>query len=301
MKIKRSFIRVAKLIRKTITAWLDDNGPQLGAALAFYTVFSLAPTLVIAIAVAGSMFGQDIAELRIMTEIRDLIGFEGAKAIQGMIDSVRHRNSGTIATIVGVTTLVVGATAVFVELQKALNNVWRVKTTKESTFTKLVKARLLSFTIVLGLGFLLLVSLIVSALIAAFQGYVFSSVDESATALEVINNIVSFVIITVLFAALFKFVPDTFVRWRDVWLGAAVTAFLFTIGKFAIGLYLGKSGIASIYGAAGSLVVIMLWVYYSAQIMLLGAEFTKISAQKNTSNNKGNRFLMKEMAVHIEK
>ncbi len=263
------------LLRKSVVAWVDDYAPSMGAALAYYTLFSIAPLLIIAIAVAGLVFGQDAARGEIVEQIQDLIGHEGAIAVQGLLKSASAPAQGIFATLVSIATLVIAATTVFGELQSDLDRIWRVPPpAKESSMWALLRARLLSFGVVLGLGFLLLVSLVVSAAIAAFGKWWDGFLEGWEGLLYALNFCLSFAVTTLLFAMIYKFMPRARIPWRDVWVGAAVTAFLFEVGKFLIGLYLGKTSVASAFGAAGSLVVLLVWVYFSAQIFLLGAEFT---------------------------
>src|SRR5438094_201799 len=263
-------MRVWDFLKETFSEWSEDRAPRMGAALAYYTVFSLAPVLVIAIGVAGIFFGQRMAEGRLMHEIRNLVGPEGAGAIRAMIaNAAADRPGGVVATMMGVAALVFGATGAFVELQDALNTIWKVQP-RPRGLLRMLKDRFLSFTLVVGIGFLLLVSLVISAALAALGSVTARYVSPSL--LHGVNFLVSFGVITVLFAMIFKILPDAKIAWRDVWLGAAVASLLFSAGKFIIGLYLGKSGMASAYGAAGSLVIVLVWVYYSAQILFLGAE-----------------------------
>ena len=264
--------------QETYNEWSEDRAPRMGAALAYYTVFSLAPMLVIAIGVAGIFFGQRTVEGQLMAEIRNLLGPEGADAIRAMIENAaRQRSSGVLAAGMGIAALIFGATGAFGELQDALNQIWNVQPKTRGPIG-ILKHRFLSFTLVVGIGFLLLVSLVISAALTAattvFGHYV------SATMLYGVNFGLSFVVVTALFAMMFKVLPDAKIAWRDVLLGAAVASLLFSIGKFLIGLYLGKSGMASAYGAAGSLVIVLVWVYYTAQILFLGAEFAKVYARR---------------------
>jgi membrane protein len=263
------------LIRKSVGAWVDDYAPSMGAALAYYTLFAIAPLLIIAIAVAGLVFGQEAARGEIVAQIQGLIGQKGAIAVQGLLKSTNEPVQSIFATVVSIITLVIGATTVFAELQSDLDRIWRVPApAKENGLWNLLRAHLLSFGLVLGLGFLLLVSLLVSAAIAAFGKWGGGFIGGWEALLYVLNFSISFTITTLLFAMIYKFMPRARIVWRDVWVGAAVTAILFEVGKFLIGLYLGKTSVASGFGAAGSLVVLLVWVYFSAQIFLLGAEFT---------------------------
>ena len=272
------------LLRDSFYAWLDDNVQRLGAALAYYTVFSLAPLLIIVIAIAGLAFGQEAAQGQIMSQIEGLLGEEGAKATQAMIENARQPTAGLVAGLLGIIMLVFGATGAFAQLQDALNTIWGVTPKPGRGVLGILQDRLFSFMLVIGIGFLLLVSLVLSAALAAlgkFFGYLLP-VPEAI--LHIVNFVLSFGVITLLFAMMYKILPDVKIGWSDVWIGAAMTALLFSVGKFLIGLYLGKSGVASAYGAAGSLVVILLWVYYSSQILLFGAEFTFVYANKYGSH-----------------
>jgi membrane protein len=247
----------------------------MGAALAYYTLFSIAPLLIIAIAVAGLVFGQEAARGEIVAQIQGLIGREGAIAVQGLLKSANEPAQSIIATVAGIITLVIGATTVFGELQSDLDRIWRVPApAKTSGIWSLLRSRLLSFGLVLGLGFLLLVSLVVSAAIAAFGKWSYGFFEGREAYLHALNFGISFAVTTLLFALIYKLMPRAGIAWQDVWVGAAVTALLFEIGKFLIGLYLGTTSVASGFGAAGSLVVLLVWVYFSAQVFLLGAEFT---------------------------
>lgn len=263
------------LLRDTVNAWVDDYAPSMGAALAYYTVFSIAPLLLIVISVAGVVFGHEAARGEVVAQLQGLLGPEGAKTVEAMLLAVSKPAASALTAVVGVVVLLVGATTVFAELQSALDRIWEVpERRKSSGIFNLLRARLLSFGMILGVGFLMVVSLLLSAGISALNrlwGPLFGAEELIGHALD---TVISLVLITVVFAMIYKIMPRAKVRWPDVWLGAAVTALLFTLGKFLIGLYIGKSGVANGYGAAGSLVVLLLWVYYSAQIFLLGAEFT---------------------------
>ncbi len=266
---------VWQLVQKSAMAWIDDYAPSMGAALAYYTVFSIAPLLIIVIAVAGSVFGQEAVQGEIAAQLGGLIGEEGAVAVQGLVASASEPKQGIVATVISIVVLVVGATTVFGELQSSLDRIWRVPAPPgASGIWTLLRTRIVSFGMVMGLGFLLLVSLVASAGLAAFGTWWGGAFKGWEALLHALNLAISFVMVTGLFAMIFKIMPRADIAWRDVWVGAAVTALLFEIGKFAIGLYLGKSGVTSGFGAAGSLVVLLVWVYYSAQIFMLGEEFT---------------------------
>ena len=276
------------LTKDSFLAWMDDYAPSMGAALAFYTVFSVGPLLIIVIAVAGLVFGAAAAQGEVVAQLRQLLGEEGAVAVQGLLKSVSEPSHGIIATVVSMATLLLGATTVLAELQSALDRIWKAPALKQpGSVWSLISVRLWALGMVLGLGFLLLVSLVVSAALAALGKWWAGWFGGWQSLLQVINFVVSFGLITTAFAMIYKFLPRVIVAWRDVWIGAALTALLFTIGKFLIGMYLGRSSITSGFGAAGSLVILLIWVYYSAQIFLLGAEFTRLSAQRRGARGVG--------------
>jgi membrane protein len=263
------------LIKTAATSWSDDYAPSMGAALAYYTMFSIAPLLLIVISIAGLIFGEEAARGEIFGQLQGMMGEEGAAAIQGLLQSASKPATSVMATIISVLLLIVGATTVFAELQSDLDRIWRApaKDQKSGIFA-LLRARLLSFGMVLGIGFLLMVSLVASAGVSALGKWWAPAFGAWEILLQIVNFVVSFGLTTAVFAMIYKFMPRVHIAWRDVWIGATVTAMLFTIGKFLIGLYIGKSGVASGFGAAGSMVVVLVWVYYSAQIFLMGAEFT---------------------------
>ena len=276
----KSFISLAKA---AVIGWKADFASSMGAALAYYTVFSIAPLLVIAIAIAALVFGHEIAKQEILAQARDMLGAQGAAGLQAMLERAQQPHAGTFASALSAIALMFGALGVFNELETDLNKIWKLTTAQPSGIWALLRARLVSFGMIIAIGFLLLVSLIVSAALAAWGKYWAAWFVNIQVVLQIANFALSFAVITVLFALIYKFLPRTHVRWRDVWVGAAVTALLFTIGKFAIGLYLGRSMVASSYGAAGALAVLLLWVYYAAQIFLLGAEFTKAYADRHSA------------------
>lgn len=274
--------RFYHLARRSIEAWFDDYAASMGAAIAYYTVFSIAPLLIIVIAVAGAVFGREAVEGQIAGQLASLIGVETAMGVQGLIRSASRPASGAIATVISFFLLLVGATSVFAELQTALDRIWRVPVAAQRAgWWVTLRARLLSFGLILGLAFLLMVSLIVSTAVAAFAKWASGMVPAAELLLQGINLVISLAISSTLFAMIYKFMPQARVAWRHVWVGAAVTAVLFEVGKIGIGLYLGKSGLTSAYAAAGSLAVLLIWVYYSAQIFLLGAEFTWVLATEH--------------------
>jgi membrane protein len=267
------------LVSESIMEWMNDRASRKGAALAFYTVFSLAPILILSIAIAGLFFGQDAARGEIFDEVRDLIGPDGALAIQAMIQNASRPGAGTLATLVGLVTLFIGATTALAELKDGLDQIWHAPPEKTSGFWYFLRKRLLSIGLILSLGFLLLVSLAFSAVLTVLAKR-WGPQDVTGVVLQVINFLFSFVLVTLLFAMIYKILPAVRIAWRDVIIGAVTTALLFNIGKFMIGLYLGNSAVASSYGAAGSVILVLIWVYYSAQIFLLGAEFTKVYAYR---------------------
>jgi membrane protein len=259
------------LVKESINAWLEDRAASMGAALAYYTAFSIAPLLIIAIAVAGLVFGRDAAQASVVGQLQGLLGDAGGTAIEDILKSTADFGSSLFAMVIGVSALMVGATTAFVELQDDLDRIWKAELRAGSGIWNLIRSRLLSFGMVLFIGFLLAVSLVLSAAVAALGNSMFSAME---LLLHIITVLVSFAIITVLFAMIYKVLPNVKIAWENVWIGAAITALLFETGKVLIGLYIGKSSVASSFGAAGPFVVLMLWIYYSTQIFLLGAEFT---------------------------
>ncbi len=279
----RDLVRPAtawSLARETFASWSDDYASSMGAALAYYTMFSIAPLLLIVISVAGLVFGQEAARGEIMGQLSSLMGADGARAVQALLAAVNQPAAGIWATLFGLGALIVGATTVFGELQNALDRIWRAPDRPGPTGAwRWLRTRLLSLGMIMGVGFLLMVSLVASAMLAAVQRWFSRYIDLGALS-ALIDFGISFAFITVAFAMIYKLMPRVRVEWRDVWIGAVVTALLFTIGKMAIGLYIGRSAVASVFGAAASLVAMVVWVYWSAQIFLLGAEFTWVYARR---------------------
>ena len=264
-----------RLAQSTVRAWADDYAPSMGAALSYYALFSIAPLLLIVIGIAGYFFGEEAARGEIYAQLATLIGPDGAHAVQGLVAAARKPESGVLAMVVGTALLIAGASTVFGELQNALDRIWRAPAREKAKgWWTLLRTRVLSFGMILGIAFLLMVSLVLSAAISALGRW---------WGLHLIDIALSFALTTLLFAMIYKIMPRVRIAWRDVWVGAAVTAALFAVGKWAIGLYIGRSGVTSAFGAAGSLVVVMVWVYYSAQIFLLGAEFTRLYAEEHGS------------------
>jgi membrane protein len=269
------------LTKESFSEWSNDYAPSMGAALSYYTLFSIAPLLIIVIAVAGLFFGVDAVRSLVFDQLHALMGEEGAEAVQDMIASAGEPSTGGIAAVFSIAGLVIGATTVFNEIQNDLDRIWRAPALEQSSgIWRLLRSRLLSFGMVLGIAFLLTVSLVTSAMLSMlgkwWDGWL-GGWEAFAHALDVV---VSLGLLTLVFALIYKMIPRVKVSWHDVWIGAGVTALLFTIGKVAIGLYLGKSDVTSSFGTAGSLVIVMIWVYYASQIFLLGAEFTRVYAEK---------------------
>jgi membrane protein len=278
--MKPSLSRPWELLKQTFTEWHNDKVPRLGAALAFYTALSIAPLLVISLRLAAYFFGEEAARGEIERQFDSMVGDQGAAAVQAMLDSAKHHESGIVATIVSLITLLFGASGVFGQFQDSLNTIWGVRPKAGRGIAGFLQDRFLSMAMVMGVAFLLLVSLIVSAALSFAGSYAFRLPEKLLWLSQVVDALVSVIVFTGLFAVLFKYLPDAKVAWSDMWLGAAITAVLFTAGKFAIGLYLGHSAMASAYGVAGSLIVLLVWVYYSSQIVFLGAEFTQVYANQ---------------------
>ena len=273
-----------QIVRAAANAWMDDYAPSMGAALSYYTLFSLAPLLVLIIAIAGMVFGQDAAQGAIIAQLQSIMGKDGATAVQGLLQAAREPSTGIVASIVGGFLLLLGATAIFAELQTDLDRIWQVPAKeKPSGLWGWLRSRVLSFGLVLGLAFMLMISLVVSAALAASSEWLSGGAAESVLA-NGLNFIASFALFTVLFAMIYKIMPTAKISWHDVWMGAAVTALLFNVGKSLIGLYLAKSSVASGFGAAGSFVILVAWFYYSAQIFLFGAEYTWVYANSKVRN-----------------
>lgn len=275
---------VKKILLESFKSWLDHRASSKGAALAFYTLFSLTPILILVIAVAGYFFGAQAAQGEIIGQIQGLVGPHGAQAIQALLAAAHNPTSGLIATVSAIALLLVGMTSAFAELKDSLDEIWNVPQPRASAIMTLLRTRLLSFGIVLALALMLLISLVISAALAVLERYIANiGGGGSLVVLSFLSSLISFSIIAALFAVIYKTLPDAPLSWRDVWIGAVVTALLFTLGKYLIGLYLGNSDVASSFGAAGSLVALLLWIYYSAQIFFLGAEFTRQYALRHGS------------------
>lgn len=285
------------LFKETFREWNNDNATRLAAALSYYTVFSLAPLLIIVIAIAGFFFGREAVEGQVVDQMNGFIGEKSAETLQSAIRNASAQpEHGIVSTIIGTLVLIFGASGVFGELQSSLNTIWNVKPRGQRSWWLIVRDRFVSFTTVLGIGFLLLVSLLVSAAISAMGKYFSGYLPLPEVTLQWVNIFVSYGVITILFAMMYKILPDAKIAWKDVWVGALMTAFLFSIGKFLIGFYLGKSTAASAYGAAGAILVILLWAYYTSMILFFGAEFTQVYA-----NHFGSGLQPKENAEMVEK
>ena len=276
LRIKSTF----RLLQEAVREWQEDKVSLLAAALAYYTVFSITPLLVIAIAIAGAVFGQDTARGEILEQINSLVGKQGAQAIEVGLNNANQPELSSIASIISIIVLLIGASGVFAQLQEALNTVWDVKAKPNQGIWNFIRKRLLSFGMVLVIGFLLLVSLVLSAVLSGVSKLQINLLPGLTPVWQLLNFGISFAFITLLFALIYYYLPDVKIRWKDVWIGAIITALLFTVGKFAIGLYLGRGSLGSAYGAAGSLIVFLAWVFYSAQILLFGAELTQVYARK---------------------
>jgi membrane protein len=267
-----------QLLKGTVIAFINDEALSRGAAIAFYTVTSIAPLLLIVIAIAGLVFGEDAAQGAITAQLGSLMGQQTAEVLQSAVANAATKSSSVLATIIGLITILVTASGVFVEMQSSLNAIWKAEL-QGTTLSRLIRARAVSIGLVAALGFLLMVSLLVSAGLTAFGDYLNSVLPFGQLILTALNTVISVGLLSVLFAAIYKVLPDRHLEWADVMVGAVVTAILFTLGKSVIGWYIGSSAVASTYGAAGALMVLLLWVYYSAQIFLIGAEFTKVYAR----------------------
>lgn len=266
--------QIARLVGHALAGWSDDNASSMGAAIAYYTMLSLAPLLLIVITIAGLIFGEEAARGALFGQLSQLVGDNGAQAIQAILTSSSSLSGGVFSIAIGLLTLFIGATTVFAELQSDLDRIWKAPLPQGGGIKRFIRTRLLSFGVIIGVGFLLIVSLIASAAIAAIGSLWNHWLQGMQTVLQLLNFIVGFGVITALFALIYKLLPSVHIAWGDVWIGGAATSLMFSVGKFLIGLYLGTAAISSSFGAAGTLVVVIVWVYYSAQIFLLGAEFT---------------------------
>ncbi|HLP17176.1 MAG TPA: YihY/virulence factor BrkB family protein [Bacteroidota bacterium] len=291
MKLKKYW----EVLKESFSKFVDDNVPKLGASLSYYTVFSLAPLLIIIIAVAGFIFGTDAAQGRIYDEIESLVGKDSALLIQTAIKKSADTGAGILATVISFVTLIIGSVTVFIELQDSLNIIWKVKAKPaEGAIKSFLRTRFISFTLIISIGFLLLVSLVISAGLTALGNFFSAYVPVPVFVLQVLNNLLSLAVISVLFGMIFRILPDVELSWKDVRVGSIVTALLFVVGKYLIGLYIGGSTLGSTYGAAGSLAILLVWVFYSSQILFFGAEFTFVYAEKL-----GSKIMPSEHAVKV--
>lgn len=294
--MKLTLISFYHFIKQVIVEFIDDNVLKYSASLAYYTVFSLAPMLIIIIAICGQLFGKEAVQGQMYGEIKDLVGSPAALQIQENIKNIHLTKDTPVATLFSVIVLIIGGTGIFGEIQDSLNKIWGLKVKTKKTWWKLILNRLLSFSLILSLGFVLIVSLLLNALIAIVGNRLNNLLSGAGKIfIPIIDNVLSFVVTTVLFAIIFKVLPDAKIKWKDVSIGSIITAVLFTLGKLGIGYYLGRSNLATIYGAAGSVIIIMLWAYYSSVILYLGAEFTKVYANKH-----GNRIQPNDYSVWIK-
>jgi membrane protein len=292
-KLKASY----RFVLEIYSVWSEGSATTMGAAVAFYTIFAIAPLFILVLALAGFFFGQEAAQHELFGQLSNLVGRKGGEAIQSVLASANRPRANTLATSVALVFLFIGASGVFIQLQDSLNAIWNVQLKPGGGLRHLIKSRLLSFAMLLGIGFLLLVSLILSAALSAAGKFMSGILPAQEIIWNIVNFIVSLGLVTLLFAMIFKILPDMKIAWHDVWIGAFITALLFDLGKFLLGFYLGRSTVASAYGAAGSLVVVLLWVYYSVQILLFGAAFTRIWATKYGKHIKpaaGAKFVQKE-------
>ncbi|HEY2785053.1 MAG TPA: YihY/virulence factor BrkB family protein [Fimbriiglobus sp.] len=278
-----SITGIAKLFREAASKWVNDNATRLAAAVAFYSILSLAPLLVLAVAIAGLAFGNEAAQSGIVSQARGLVGDSGAEVVRTTLANAKKSENGTLATVIGIGTLLLGASGVFVELHDALNTVWNVRSKRGRGFWNLLRTKLLGFGMVLSIGFLLLVLLVINTVLAAFGTLLGEAVPRPSVLTGVVNFLLGLVVEVGLFALIFRYLPDVRMPWKAVWFGAAVTAVLFTLGKYAIGAYLAKAAVGSPFGAAGSLVALVVWIYYSALIVFLGAEVTEVHARHSGS------------------
>ncbi len=296
MKSKGFFSRWFTILKNTFTIFMDVRGLKFSASLAYYTVFSLAPLLVLTISLAALFFGQEAAEGKVFEEINGLVGNSAAAQIQTMLKHVRLKEDNTLALLIGIGTLLIGATTVFGDMQHSINRIWEIKPKPKRGWVKLITDRLLSSSLILSLGFLLIVSLIINGLLMIFMDLVKRLLSDLAVYLSVaIDAVINFIVISALFGVIFKFLPDVRIRWKDVRAGAFFTAILFMLGRFVIGFYIQTTGQESTYGAAGSIIILLLWIYYTAAILYMGASFTRAYTEF-----KGSRIAPAEFAVHVE-
>lgn len=296
MKSKSFISKWLAILKNTFTIFMDVRGLKFSASLAYYTIFSLAPLLVLTISLAALFFGQEAAEGKVFEEINGLVGNSAAAQIETMLQNIRVKEDNTLAFIIGIGTLLIGATTVFSDMQHSINRIWEIKPKPKRGWVKLITDRLLSSSLVLSLGFLLIVSLIVNGLLMVFIDYVTRLLSDLVVYLSIaLDAIINFIVISALFGVIFKFLPDVRIKWKDVRAGAFFTALLFMLGRFLIGFYIQTTGQGSTYGAAGSIIILLLWVYYTAAILYIGASFTRAYTE-----SRGRRIVPAEFAVHVE-
>jgi len=296
MKSKNFVNKWLVILKNTFTIFMDVRGLKFSASLAYYTIFSLAPLLVLTISLAALFFGQEAAEGKVFEEINGLVGNSAAAQIETMLQNIRVKEDNTLAFIIGIGTLLIGATTVFSDMQHSINRIWEIKPKPKRGWVKLITDRLLSSSLVLSLGFLLIVSLIVNGLLMVFMDYVTRLLSDLVVYLSVaLDAVINFIVISALFGVIFKFLPDVRIKWKDVRAGAFFTALLFMLGRFLIGFYIQTTGQGSTYGAAGSIIILLLWVYYTAAILYIGASFTRAYTE-----SRGRRIVPAEFAVHVE-
>ncbi len=294
--MKKKISGVLTYLKQVFTEFSEDNILKYSASLAYYTIFSLAPMLIVIISLSGYIFGRDAMEGHIYAQIKDLVGAEAALQIQDIIKNIHVTGKGFFASVISIVVLIIGATSIFGEIQDSLNKIWGLKIKTNKTWWKLIINRLLSFSLIVSIGFIMIVSLALNAVISAFGNYIGRYLTNfSVLFIQVTDNILTFIATTFLFALMFKVLPDAKIKWKDVLIGGLITSFFFTLGRFGIGYYLGQSNLATVYGAAGSVVIIMVWVYYSAVILYLGAEFTKVYAKLH-----GGKIYPNEYAIWIK-
>ncbi|MEC3881679.1 YihY/virulence factor BrkB family protein [Parapedobacter sp. 10938] len=296
MKSKGLISRWVTIFKNTFTIFMNVKGLKFSASLAYYTIFSLAPLLVLTISLAAIFFGQEAAEGKVFEEINGLVGDNAAAQIETMLQNIRVQEDNTLAFVIGIGTLLVGATTVFADMQHSINKIWEIKPKPKRGWVKLIKDRLLSSSLILSLGFLLIVSLIINGLLMVFMDYVMRLFSDLAVYLSIaLDAMINFMVISALFGVIFKFLPDVRIKWKDVRAGAFFTALLFMLGRVLIGFYIQTTGQGSTYGAAGSIIILLLWVYYTAAILYIGASFTRAY-----SESRGRRIAPAEFAVHVE-
>ena len=301
MKSKVSFKGIWEVLKNSFKGFGDDKVMKMSSSLAYYTIFSMAPLLIIIISLSGLFLGQDAAEGKVYAQLSAFVGPNTASQLQDMIKKASLSGKSTTAAIIGIVTLIVGATTVFAQIQDSINSIWGLKPKPKKGWLKFLKNRFLSFSVIIGLGFLLLVSLSISALIDAFSDTLKAYIPEiTVVILYIANVIITLAITTLIFGAIFKVLPDAKIKWKDVLVGAVVTSILFMLGKFAISFYIGKSNVGSTYGAAGSLVILLLWVYFSSTILYFGAEFTKAFAVKYGSKIHPDHYAVTTKTVEVE-